>query len=100
MQYDLPFLMLATQRALLGMVQPQLRAVIVDLDENKKRMKFYFYYDGAINDDLYDQASCIATEASAAFPPDFTSEEEIERLDAPQKIPDHQGRFVYRRMEI
>ena len=97
-RYDLAYLLLATQRALLGMVIPSLRAVVVNLNPEDKILSFDFYYDGEISDKAFDLASCAITEASAAFSPEFKTEEKIVRIDAPSPIP-CVGKFAYKRKE-
>jgi hypothetical protein len=69
------------------------------MNQEEKQLFFYFYYDGEISDELFDLASCVATEASAAFPANFSSHEEIVRWDVPKKLPLDQGRCAYRRRE-
>jgi hypothetical protein len=56
------------QRALLGNVTPSLRAVIVDVDVIQKTLFFSFFYDGEVNDELFDLASVVCVEASSNFP--------------------------------
>jgi len=97
--YDMGYLLLSMQRALAGIIAPELRAVIVNLDQQNKKTTFCFYYDGEITDELYDLASCASTEAIAAFPPDYSSEEKITRLDFPNEIPEQNGKFAYLRKE-
>ncbi|MES2344771.1 MAG: hypothetical protein V4494_02375 [Chlamydiota bacterium] len=86
----------STGRALLGVITPELRAVVVDLVEDV----FYinFYYDGEVSEDLIDLWDCAITEASAGLDSNFGLDEYIERLDYPQKIP-RSGTFAYLRKE-
>ncbi len=95
---DIAYALLATQRALLGAVTPNLRAVTIDLQSNGKSGKICFYYDGKISEDDYDLATCAITEITAAFPIGYNFEENIERLDSPTKIQD-EGRLAYLRKE-
>ncbi len=95
---DISYALLATQRALLGEVTPNLRAVIIELEPKNKSGKIFFYYQGEISEEVFDVASCVITEITAAFPVGYQFEEHIERLDTPSKIP-IQGRLAYLRKE-
>ncbi|MCH9608752.1 MAG: hypothetical protein S4CHLAM45_06590 [Chlamydiales bacterium] len=96
---DIGYALLATQRALLGEVTQNLRAVVIDLQIKNKSGRICFYYDGEISEVDFDIASCAITEITAAFPIGYSFEERIERLDAPAKIP-VQGRLAYLRKEV
>lgn len=89
--------LLSMQRALLGSVMPSLRAVVVNIDIENKLLFFSFFYDGTIDDELFDLASIACTEASGNFP-EYHVKDVIERLDYPQKIP-AQGHYAYLRKE-
>lgn len=89
-------LLLGMQRALLDAVTPQLRAVILESNSKEKIQSFLFYYDGEITGELFDLASIASTEASCSL--DYSTNEQILRLDYPQKIP-AKGRFAYLRYE-
>ncbi len=95
---DIAYALLATQRALLGEVTPNLRAVSIDLQPNSKSGKICFYYHGKISEDDYDIVTCAITEITAAFPIGYNFEENIERLDSPTKI-QVKGRLAYLRKE-
>ena len=88
-------LLIASQRALLNEVVPSLRGVAVDWDNNTIVM--YFYNDGEISDELWNDYSCIGTEVVSNFS-DAHISEKIIRLDYPSKLPDHRF-WVYRRKE-
>lgn len=90
--------LLATQRALLDVVTPELRAVVVDIDNDKKEFYIRFYYDGEVSEELIDLWSSAITEASAGLDPIYDLDNGIERLDFPKKIP-FRGRFAYFRKE-
>jgi hypothetical protein len=92
------YAMLAIQNALLGVVTPQLRAVIVDYMSDTPHLFIRFYYDGEVTRDLIELWECAITEASADLGPDTTLDDGIVRLDYPQKIP-FQGRYAYLRKE-
>ncbi|MBS0619888.1 MAG: hypothetical protein JSS61_00305 [Verrucomicrobia bacterium] len=92
--------LLATQRALLDVVTPELRAVVVGIDNNKIEFYIRFYYDGKVSAELIDVWSSAIAEASAGLDPFYGLDEGIERLDFPNKIPVPEGgRFAYSRME-
>jgi hypothetical protein len=95
---DLALARLASQAGLLGAVTANLRAVVIQLEEAKKRLHIFFYYDGGIDDRTYDLASEAITEITAYFLPEYSYEEHIERLDFPYSIPGL-GVLVYERHE-
>ncbi|MFZ4099428.1 MAG: hypothetical protein ACOYKZ_03760 [Chlamydiia bacterium] len=79
-----PYILYATNRALLGEVTPNLRYVLVDWTEPTIRL--LFYYDGPIT----DQDTATAARA-AAFVRSWLATAQVqpvvERLDYPNKIP-------------
>lgn len=81
---------------LLGVVDPALRAVAVDLDLDQELYISYFYYDGPIDEYRRELVSCAATEASASGT--FCSDEHYIQLDFPASIPT-KGYLVYLRKE-
>jgi hypothetical protein len=83
------------QDALLGAVHPCLRAVQIDLDENRKKVSYYFYYDCDVADELFELASVAITEA---WSPDYFVEQHILQLPVSEMIPIH-GRFAFLRKE-
>ena len=90
--------LISIQTALLGVVTPALRAVIVDYNPDEEILFVRFYYDGSISEDLEDLWQCAITEASAHLGPDCFVDEGVERLDYPQKIP-RRDRYAYLRKE-
>lgn len=88
-------LLLATQRALLSEVVPSLRGVAVDWDDNT--ILVYFYNDGEISDELWNDYSCIGTEIVSSFSTAHISEKIIQ-LDYPSKLPKHEY-WAFRRKE-
>ncbi len=58
-------LLLVTQRALLGEVIPSLRGVAVEWKNNT--IVVYFYHDGEISPELWNNFSCVVTEIVANF---------------------------------
>ncbi len=95
---SLDYALLSTQNALLEVVTPKLRAVIVDFNEESQLMYTRFYYDGEASEELIELWECAITEASAGLGPDCRVDEGVERLDYPKKIP-LRGRYAYLRKE-
>ena len=89
-------LLLAAQRALLGEVVPSLRGVAVEW--NNHTILIYFYNDGEVLPELWNDYSCIGTEVVASFSTAYIKEKII-RLDYPNKLPEHKY-WAYRRKEI
>jgi hypothetical protein len=58
-------LLLAAQRALLGEIVPSLRGVAVEW--NNHTILVYFYNDGEILPELWNDYSCIGTEVVASL---------------------------------
>lgn len=86
------------QTELCGEIRPNVRAVQVDLDKEKKEIHTWFYFDGEISDDDREIASYIIGQATNDADLNFRQEEQYLRLDYPQKIPT-QGYYVYLRDE-
>lgn len=96
--FSIEYALLAVQRALLGAVAPELRAVIVDFSKETQFLYVRFYYEGEASEKLVDLWECAITEASAALGPDCVLDDGVERIDYPQEIPSR-GRYAYLRME-
>lgn len=97
MNYNsIEYALLAMQNALIGEINPNLRAVIVDIDKQRKLYYMRFYVDGSSSKQQIEDISCIMTEASAALT--FNVNEDFERLDYPRDIPER-GRLAYLRKE-
>ncbi len=92
------YALLAVQSALLDVISPELRAVVVDVCKDKELLFLWFYYDGDVSEKLIDLWECAITEASAALGPDCVLDDGVVRLDYPKKIP-LRGRYAYLRME-
>ncbi|MFZ4099427.1 MAG: hypothetical protein ACOYKZ_03755 [Chlamydiia bacterium] len=79
-----PYILYATNRALLGEVTPNLREVLVGWTEPTVRLSFY--YDGPIT----DQHTATATRAAArvqSWLAEAHVNASVERIDYPNKIP-------------
>lgn len=96
--FSIGYALLAVQSALLGVVSPELRAVVVDVSKADKLLYLYFYYDGEASEDMIDLWECAITEASADLGPDCVLDVGVVRLDYPKKIP-FRGRYAYLRKE-
>jgi hypothetical protein len=96
--FSIRYALLSMQRALLGEVTPELRAVVVDVLEKESLLYIRFYYDGPVSEELMNLWDCVITETTADFGPDVVFDYAIERLDYPQKIPER-GRYAYLRNE-
>ncbi len=92
------YALLAIQRALLDAVTPELRAVVLDIDTEKRSLYMRCYYDGNISEQLIDLWECAISEAHAALGPDCFLDDGVERLDYPKKIP-LRGIYAYLRKE-
>lgn len=90
--------LLSAQRALLGSVTSNLRAVTIAINNNKKIVKVCFFYDGEISEEDFDTANTAITEIISDFPPEYELEEHIERIDYPNPISIN-GRIAFRRKE-
>lgn len=102
MNLDLINLKLSAQRALLGNVFPNLRAVCINFSENL--IYFYFYIDQEISEDYRESCQSAIDDVIADFCNVIHNGKEIEfetsimRLDFPQKPPLN-GCWVYYRSE-
>ena len=90
--------LLSFQSALLGVVTPELRAIIIDYNSEEDFLYVRFYYNGYVSEDTIELWQCAITEGSAHLGPDCFVDEGVERLDYPQPIP-KRGRYAYLRKE-
>lgn len=88
---------LSIQRALLGEISPQLRAVVFSIVG--KNIDVRFYFDGLISEADVESASCVETEIIADYEAEDVVTVRCIRLDAPETI-DDDGTWVYQRREI
>jgi Bacterial toxin 50 len=96
--FSVGYALLGVQIALLDVVAPELRVVVVDVCKEKQLLYIRFYYDGEVSEKLIDLWQCAITEASAGLGPDCLLDDGVERLDYPQEIP-IRGRYAYLRKE-
>ena len=88
---------LSLQRALLGNVTNNMRAIIAELSGND--IKLFFYYDGEPHENDEEIVSEIETEVMANFDEDYNFDVNIIRLDYPKPIKNGSGFCVYLRRE-
>lgn len=77
-------LLLSVQRALLGAVSPNLRAVTCGWEGVEIKLRFVF--DGEIAEEELEDARIVGTEVIADFPAPWTISEDIARLDYPRGL--------------
>lgn len=87
--------LLSLQRALLGEVSPNLRAVTVSYTDSS--VQFEAYFDGEISDEDREAMSMVETEVMADFPSSHVITHEVKRLDAPALIPKDRTWAYYRK---
>lgn len=94
---SIEYTLLGMQCALLREVTPELRAVVLDLNDDEGLLRVYFYHDGKVSEQRADLWDCVVAEGTD-LGPGFLTETKIERLDHPQVIP-LKGYFAYLRKE-
>lgn len=90
-------LQLSIQRALLGAITPNIRAIFFELIE--KNIQIFFYYDGKIQDDDEENASVVTSEVIADFDDEFDLDLIIKQIDYPMDVVHPNGICVYYRKE-
>lgn len=90
--------LLSVQGALLDTITPELRAVIINVSKDRSLFYIRFYYNGEVSEEILELWNCACTEASASLGGNFSTDENIERLDypAPIRFP---GKYAYLRKE-
>lgn len=88
--------LLSLQRALLGEVTPNLRAVTVAFTGDS--IHFEAFFDGPIGDEEREAMSLVETEVLADFPPEHRVTHQLVRLDAPTLVPKDRT-WAYHRKE-
>ncbi|MES2122723.1 MAG: hypothetical protein V4492_08115 [Chlamydiota bacterium] len=97
-EYPIANAMLAVQRAMLGIVSPELRSVVVDAPKGEHFLYIRFYYEGEVTQELIALWQRAIVEASRDFGSEYQLDGAVERVDYPQEIP-FRGRFAYFRKE-
>jgi|SaaInlStandDraft_4_1057021.scaffolds.fasta_scaffold206886_1 hypothetical protein len=89
-------LILSANRALWGIVTPNLRKASIRCEE--KTIIVSFFYDKKITEDEKELASCAGAEVIADYPAEFFIEEELFQIASPNPLP-QKGYTVYHRYE-
>lgn len=97
-EMSIGYAMLSVQNALLGVVTPELRMVIVDFDKEEPLLYIRFYYDGEVSKTLTELWEASIAKAKADFGVNCKLDGKVERIDSPQPMP-FRGRYVYERKE-
>ena len=87
---------LSASRGLWGNVPPSLRAVSVDVDDQK--VYFRCIFDGVPSEDDWEMLSCAATEVIADYPAPYTIDEEYLHIEYPNPM-NHLRFMVFLRHE-
>ncbi len=96
--HDRSDLLFSVNRALWGEVSPNMRRVEAKADGYIILLRFYF--DGEPSSEDRNSVSCAGAEVIADFSDEYVIEEEIIRLDAPERLPADPNRMaIYRRRE-
>lgn len=86
------------QRALLGYITPNLRAVEIKIEDESK-FKIIFYFNSEISENEEELTSLAETEFVSDFPPpEYQVDRIVNLLPYPKKIP-QVGFLVYKRYE-
>lgn len=95
---ELAHVFCSIQRALLGMVTPNLRAVYLVV-EKESCFNLIFYYDKELSEEERELSSLVDTEFIADFPsPSYTTSCTIKIIPYPNPLP-KMGFCVYQRYE-
>lgn len=92
------YALLAVQHALLGIVTPELRAVIVDFNQEEPLLYIRFFYDGKVSKTLSDLWQSAISNAKKDFGNDCILDGKVEQVDYPHPLP-FRGRYAYSRKE-
>ena len=97
-EMSIGYALVVVQDALLGLVTPELRAVVVDFDKEKPLLYVRFYYDGEVPQNLLDLWQSSIEKMGVNLGPNCLLDGGIERADCPKMFP-FRGRFAYFRKE-
>ena len=81
------YLLLRVQDALLGHIQPHLREVQTSLNEWKKILYFWFYYDKPLSSPYTDAIKQVIQKSASHFDSKYNVEETISKLEYPASTP-------------
>jgi hypothetical protein len=96
--FPLAYALLALQRGMLGVVTPELRSVIADIDQENQLLYIRFFYDGDVPYENIDEWECAISESIADLGPEYSLDAKVERIDYPKEMP-FRGRYAYFRKE-
>jgi hypothetical protein len=96
----IPYLAYALQQGLLGRVFESLRYAGIDIENGNKILKFYFYYDKEISEEIKNVSEEAIAVAAQAFPSDYKAIGYIKCLPYPSQIPQMGQSSVFRRKKI
>ncbi|WP_241597610.1 hypothetical protein [Rosenbergiella epipactidis] len=91
------FFKLSIQRALLGNITHNVRAIVAELKQDD--IQLFFYYDDEVQENDEETASEIGTEIIADFGDNCNIDVNVRRLDYPEPINHTNGVCVYLRKE-
>ncbi len=100
--FPVAYAQLSVQRALLGVVTPELRAVVVRYSDEARRLYLWLYHESTASPESIDDWELVVTKTLADFGPGYLFDTHIQQLDRPQKTPfalDLKDRYAYRRTE-
>lgn len=78
------YILCSIQRALLGYITPNLRAVYVEI-ESQNSCQLVFYYDKVLSEEEEELASLVDTEFISDFPSDYETDCTIKVVSYPKK---------------
>jgi hypothetical protein len=93
-------LILSTNRALHGKVQPNMRRIIVEYQKEKRKLILHVYFDKPLSQRELDQdiISSILAEMSTFLPKELKLQKDLVILPYPKKPPEN-GIYIYARYE-
>lgn len=94
--FSMSYLLASAKVALTGVITPELRAVIVDVDNEDLVLYMRFYYAGEVSEKVLDQWACAISETRADFGPYYDLDAAVERIDYPKEMP-FRGQYAYLR---
>jgi hypothetical protein len=97
-EVSIGYALLTIQHALLGVVTPELRAVVVDFTKEESLLYVRFYYDGEVPEQLIDLWQSAIQEAKEDLGSHCLLDGGVERADYPNTFP-FRGRYAYFRKE-
>jgi hypothetical protein len=97
-EVSIGYALLTIQHALLGVVTPELRAVVVDFTKEESLLYVRFYYDGEVPKQLIDLWQSAIQEAKEDLGSHCLLDSGVERADYPNTFP-FRGRYAYFRKE-